>query len=107
MGCAFRADLPYGMNNVAKQFNRLSIAWLVLVILTCLSWESGKGLLFVNNINFGSVLIMMIAFLKVRIIFREFMEVNHAHVVLRIITDIWIVVTCATIIGIFLLGTPL
>lgn len=45
-----------------------------------------------------------IALIKVRIIFREFMEVRHAPVLLRRLTDLWVVLTGAILLGGHLAG---
>lgn len=45
-----------------------------------------------------------IALIKARIIFREFMEVRHAPVLLRRLTDLWIVLTGAILLGGHLAG---
>jgi hypothetical protein len=42
------------------------------------------------------------ALIKVRIIFREFMEVRHAPVLLCRLTDLWVVLTGATLLGCYL-----
>lgn len=48
-----------------------------------------------------------IALLKVRIIFREFMEVRHAPVLLGRLTDLWVVLTGAVLFGCYLSGAAL
>jgi hypothetical protein len=45
-----------------------------------------------------------IALLKVRIIIREFMEVRHAPVLLGRLTDLWVVLTGAILLGGYLAG---
>lgn len=46
-----------------------------------------------------------IALIKVRIIIREFMEVRHAPVLLGRLTDLWVVLTGAMLLGAHLAGT--
>ena len=46
-----------------------------------------------------------IALIKVRIIIREFMEVRHAPVLLCRLTDLWVVLTGAMLLGGHLAGT--
>jgi hypothetical protein len=46
-----------------------------------------------------------IALIKVRIIIREFMEVRHAPVLLGRLTDLWVVLTGAILLGGYLAGT--
>jgi hypothetical protein len=45
-----------------------------------------------------------IALLKVRIIFREFMEVRHAPVTLCRLTDAWVVLVGACLLGSYVIG---
>ena len=46
-----------------------------------------------------------IALIKVRIIIREFMEVRHAPVLLGRLTDLWVVLTGALLLGGYLAGS--
>lgn len=75
------------------KFNkRLLIAWLVLASLTlAYLWidHAGDGTRKAGTVITSSVII--IALVKVRIIFREFMEVRSAPAVLRRLTDAWVV----------------
>lgn len=48
-----------------------------------------------------------IALVKVRVIFREFMEVRHAPAVLRRLTDAWVVIIAAALLGTYFIGTAL
>ena len=47
---------------------------------------------------------IVIALVKARIIFREFMEVRHAPVLLGRLTDLWLVVTGVSLLGCYFLG---
>ena len=49
----------------------------------------------------------MIALIKVRIIFREFMEVRNAPVLLCRLTDAWVVLIGARLLGCYFVGMPL
>lgn len=89
------------MNVAVKR--RLLIVWLVLSALTVLfvgmdRWVDQNGTLRSSTVL--TVGVVVIALLKVRIIFREFMEVRHAPVSLRRLTDGWVV-----LFGVCLLGT--
>ena len=44
------------------------------------------------------------ALIKVRIIFREFMEVRHAPLLLCRLTDLWVVLTGVILLGCYLVG---
>ena len=47
---------------------------------------------------------IVMALIKVRIIFREFMDVRHAPVLLRRLTDLWVVFTGAILLGCYWAG---
>jgi hypothetical protein len=51
--------------------------------------------------------VIVIALIKVRIIFREFMEVRHAPVLLRRLTDVWVLVIAAGLFGSYFVGLAL
>ncbi len=48
--------------------------------------------------------VIVIALIKVRIIFREFMEVRNAPVLLCRLTDAWVVVMAAALLGCYFVG---
>ena len=47
---------------------------------------------------------IVIALIKVRIIFREFMDVRHAPVLLCRLTDAWVVLIGACLLGSYFIG---
>jgi hypothetical protein len=47
---------------------------------------------------------ILIALVKTRIIFREFMEVRHAPALLRRLTDLWLVLTGVILLGCYCAG---
>jgi len=62
----------------------------------------GRGGLSANAaITFG---VIAVALIKVRIIFREFMEVRHAPVLLCRLTDTWLMITAVSLLGIYFVG---
>lgn len=69
--------------------------WAVLVCLTLLSLE-GSPLLGTSAL--AAAVVLAIAFAKVRIVVRDFMEVRHAPRWLRLVLELWGVVVCATLI---------
>jgi hypothetical protein len=77
------------------------LAWLGLCAITLISWWLGahheRGT-FVPNaaVTLG---VMGIAAVKMRVIFREFMEVRHAPALLRHLTDAWLGLTVAALIA--------
>ena len=85
------------------KFNkRLLIVWVVLATLTL-------GYLLVDHSATGASAIVtssviVIALVKVRIIFREFMEVRHAPPLLCRLTDAWVLLVAAGLFGSYFVG---
>ena len=80
---------------------RLTVIWLALCAVTLAQLSVGspdpRTELAPNAaIATGAILIALV---KVRFILREFMEVRHAHVLLRRLTDLWVVLTGAILLG--------
>ena len=85
---------------------RLLVVWLVLSAITIAQLVVGsvdRQAALTPNVAITSTVILM-ALIKVRIIFREFMEVRHAPVLLRRLTDLWVVFTGAILLGCYLAG---
>ena len=86
---------------------RLSLVWLLLAALTLSQLgagsSAGRELLAPNAAVTASVLV--IALVKVRIIFREFMDVRHAPVLLGRLTDAWLVATGVILLGAWFAGS--
>ncbi len=88
---------------------RLLLVWLGLSALSLLqlwlgSVDPGKSL--EPNVAV-TVVVLGTAMIKVRLIFREFMEVRHAPRLLRRLTDGWIAVTSTVLLGVYLAGSVL
>ena len=85
---------------------RLLVVWLVLSAMTIAQLAVGsvdrQATLAPNAAITSSAIVM--ALIKVRLIFREFMEVRHAPVLLCRLTDLWIVLTGAVLLGCYLAG---
>lgn len=91
------------------RFNkRLLIAWLVLASLTLAylwidhSVDGSPGPSVVVTLS-----VIGIALIKVRIIFREFMEVRHAPAVLCRLTDAWVVLVGVSLFSCYIVGSTL
>ncbi len=88
------------------KFNkRLLVVWLVLASLTLAYLvidHSANGSLRSSAVVTSSVIV--IALIKVRIIFREFMEVRNAPVLLCRLTDAWVVLIGAALLGSYFIG---
>ena len=88
---------------------RLFLAWLILSAITIASLSlgppDGQEALGANAVITFSVI--AVALIKVRIIFREFMEVRHAPVSLRRLTDLWLLIAAVTLLGTYFVGMAL
>jgi hypothetical protein len=85
---------------------RLLVVWLVLSAITLAQLSvgstGGRAAPVPNAVIAASAI--GIALVKVRIIFREFMEVRHAPVLLGRLTDLWVVLTGAILLGGYVAG---
>jgi hypothetical protein len=94
---------------VTGTFNkRLAIVWLILSAMTlAYVWldrsADDDGVLKASTVVTVSAIV--IALVKVRIIFREFMEVRHAPVLLRRLTDGWVVLMAVCLLGSYFIGS--
>ncbi|AGP62375.1 hypothetical protein OEM_08390 [Mycobacterium intracellulare subsp. yongonense 05-1390] len=85
---------------------RLLVVWLVLASLTL-------GYLLIDHSVDGSSgpsavvtsSVIVIAVIKVRIIFREFMEVRQAPVLLCRLTDAWVILIAVSLLSCYFVGT--
>ena len=89
---------------------RLAIVWLILSAMTLVCvWldvaVDQNGTLKASTVVTVSAII--IALVKVRIIFREFMEVRHAPALLRRLTDAWVVLMAVCLLGSYFIGSAL
>lgn len=91
------------------KFNRrLLVVWLVLAALTVsYLWidHSANGSPRSNVVVTCGVIV--IALVKVRIIFREFMEVRQAPALLRRLTDAWVLLIATGLFGSYFVGLAL
>ena len=85
-------------------YHRATAVWLALVAATGLSWEFGHGLGFGANFRHATIAVIVLAFIKARFVFIEFMELRHAPRVLRAAFEAWAVVTGAAVIFLYWSG---
>ncbi|MGW6728028.1 cytochrome C oxidase subunit IV family protein [Nocardia sp. NPDC055029] len=75
--------------------------WLVLTVLTAGSfWLGVEHALGTTRASLS--LILVIAFVKAWFVARYFMEMRHAPIALRAVTDGWFLITATVVIGMFL-----
>lgn len=88
---------------------RLTFAWLILSAMTIS--QLGVTTIDSRDLFTPSAAItasaIVIALVKVRIIFREFMDVRHAPARLGRLTDAWVVATGVVLLGAYFVGTAL
>ena len=92
---------------IATLNKRLLVVWLVLSSMTLIYvWLNNSadddGTL--RSSTVVSVSAIVIAMIKVRIIFREFMEVRHAPAMLCRLTDTWVLLVGACLLGAYFIG---
>lgn len=89
---------------------RLAIVWLILTAMTLVYvWldeavDQNGTLRASTVVTVGAI---VIALVKVRIIFREFMEVRHAPALLRRLTDAWVVLMAVCLLGSYFVGSAI
>ena len=91
------------------KFNkRLLVVWLVLAIAHAdlpLDRPLVSGALRASAVVTSGVIV--IAVIKVRIIFREFMEVRQAPALLCRLTDAWVVLIAVSLLGSYFAGVAI
>ena len=86
---------------------RLLLVWVILTAMTLVyvwldNTADDNGTLRASTVvTVGAI---VIALVKVRIIFREFMEVRHAPALLRRVTDAWVVLIGTGLLGTYFVG---
>ena len=90
----------------ARFDKRLLVVWLALSAITLAQLGvgslDGRDALTPNAAITASAIV--IALVKVRVIFREFMEVRHAPVLLGRLTDLWVAFTGVSLLGCYFVG---
>ena len=89
--------------------SRITVFWAALVAATCLSWESAGQLgqlAWAGDPRVSGALVLAIAFVKVRWILLEFMELRDAPRPIRGVAEAWAALVCAGLIGLYWFFTP-
>jgi hypothetical protein len=83
--------------------NVISVVWLGLIGLTLLSWWLGTdhG---IHDARFASVVVLLVAFAKVRLVGLDFMELRHAPLPLRLLLEGWCAIVCTAVVAMYLVG---
>jgi caa(3)-type oxidase subunit IV len=74
--------------------------WVVLIMATAVSWTLGTqhGM---HDHKLASVIILLIAFIKVRLVGMYFMELREAPNVLRGLFEAYCLIVCTLLLGVF------
>ena len=90
----------------ARFEKRLLVVWLVLSSITLVYLWVGSvdpaRALRPSAVVTSSAIVM--ALIKVRVVFREFMETRHAPVLLRRLTDGWVALMAVCLLGSYFVG---
>lgn len=85
---------------MALLFSPASVVWVILMLATATStWWVSKD---AATASTATVLIMVIAAIKVRLVLIHFMDLGHAPLRWRVLFEAWIVVCTAIILGVYL-----
>jgi heme/copper-type cytochrome/quinol oxidase subunit 4 len=76
--------------------NRVTAVFLVLIGATIVSWVFSHGDGFVEG-RYAGLVVIVVAFIKIRLILLDFMDLRHAPPPMRIAMTAWIVVICAAL----------
>jgi uncharacterized membrane protein len=80
-----------------------TLVWAVLMLATVLSWTLGtRHDVFGAGTRVATIGVLVLAFVKVRLIGTHFMELHQAPRALARAFDGWVVVVCVMIIGLYL-----
>lgn len=87
--------------------SRITVVWLALVLATCLSWETVGDFAWTRDYRILSTIVLGIAFVKVRYVMLEFMELRHAPLPMRLVAEAWCMVVFAAVAGFYWFGAAL
>ena len=79
--------------------HRTVTVWGALVAATCVSWTLGAS----HGARTAAAATLVIAFVKVRYVGLEFMELRDAHPVLRRLFEAWVVLVGTAVLVLYLL----
>ncbi len=81
--------------------SRPTLIWIILLAATALSW--GVGAVFGGSaMRWAGASIIAVAFVKVRLVILEFMEIRRAPLPMRLAGEVWVLTLCATLVTLFL-----
>jgi len=81
--------------------SRITIVWLLLLAATLLSWELGHGFA-LSSPQLIRAAVISVAFIKVRYVILDFMEIRNAPLAMRLVAELWVLLVAATLIALYL-----
>ena len=81
---------------------RVSWVWLLLVGATVLSWEMGHGV-GLHELAQIRAAVIVVAFIKVRLVILDFMEIRHAPLGVRVVAEAWVLLVCSALLALYLI----
>ena len=81
-------------------FGPFTVVWCVLIAATLLTWYVGED--GIRDHHVASVVILLVAFVKVRFVGLYFMELRDAPALLRTIFELHCVVVCSVMMIVYL-----
>lgn len=90
--------MPAQLTTLLK--TRVSLVWLGLIAATLISWRVGTE----HNLSahLATVIVLLVAFTKIRFVGLYFMELRDAPLPLRAIFEGYCLIVCATLIIMYL-----
>jgi hypothetical protein len=84
--------------------NSATLVWVVLMLATGVSWWLGtqpesSG---ASASRQATLVMMVVAFFKVRLVIMHFMEVREAPLPLQLLCEGWVIITCSAMLGLYL-----
>jgi heme/copper-type cytochrome/quinol oxidase subunit 4 len=85
------------MNSRTLRIQRATAIWLLLIAITAASGWLARGMA-VRDDRYLGVAIVALAFVKIRFVILDFMEIRNAPLKMRQACEAWVIILCATIV---------
>ena len=80
---------------------RVTWLWGLLIAAIALSWAFGHGLGAGVDTRWSGTAVLVIAFLKARVVFLDFMELRPAPIALRLALEAWTIAVASTLLVLY------
>jgi Prokaryotic Cytochrome C oxidase subunit IV len=74
---------------------RATLVWWVLLAATALNWELSE---WTHSPRGARAVLLLVAFFKGRLVLLHFMQVSHERLVVRLVMEGWLALTCGALI---------